>query len=421
MATCCSLDAELASKHDSIQEQTDKVLKNARCRSHLNHYLDELDRKFSVDLRDQEVINIRKDMEYIASQFAKKVACHDARFKGEILNSGSHYEGLQVSAPDEFDYMIEIEELSKQSMVDFRPTTDSGFFYGYSKASNRWKDCISLFCTDHNQPLRLQSICPLCSNNSKLYQRILDPEKVQDVFRKIADEVMEELLLPKYWEHGGFNRPRFSGHRKHGPATMFQLIYRTEKEIKINIDITLAIKVPKPTPSVVLQSLKIMRQEPCSSRMDVRILLGTDPGVHMIPLYSKMMLQKRKYAKKHAWRLSTSLVEGRIFQELGYDALPSRAIRVMKILRKEYLTYFSRKTVRQRRPRKTAAKKNKASQKEQVRNQIEDDTTDLTDNDEDESSKTKNYFIKGAITELQKVFEDLDVTFDPVVMKREQY
>ena len=69
---------------------------------------------------------------------------------------------------------------------------------------------------------------------------IMNPSKVQRHFRKIFDQAMASIDLPNDWQHGGFQRPAFSGVRRHGPATMIQLIYRTSTdEFKLNVDVTL--------------------------------------------------------------------------------------------------------------------------------------------------------------------------------------
>ena len=68
----------------------------------------------------------------------------------------------------------------------------------------------------------------------------LDPSKVQKKFKALFEAAMEEVELPDNWEHGGRFRPEFSGIRRHGPATMVMLVYRSrDEEFKITVDVTL--------------------------------------------------------------------------------------------------------------------------------------------------------------------------------------
>ena len=77
----------------------------------------------------------------------------------------------------------------------------------------------------------------ILSSDSTLY---LDPAQMQRKFKAAFEKAMEKVRLPDGFEHGGANAPKFSGIRRHGPATMIMLIYRSAtEEIKITVDVTL--------------------------------------------------------------------------------------------------------------------------------------------------------------------------------------
>ena len=81
---------------------------------------------------------------------------------------------------------------------------------------------------------------------------VIDPNQLQKEFRNVADSILFETVLPDLnWRHGGFNSPGFSGFRKHGPASLYPFIYEspyTQNEYRVNIDLTLAMRLPPGIP-----------------------------------------------------------------------------------------------------------------------------------------------------------------------------
>ena len=79
-------------------------------------------------------------------------------------------------------------------------------------------------------------------------------------------------------------------------------------------------------------------------RLLLRFLLT---HLYVIPLYSKMMLSKRKYHRKHSWWVSFSRLESQSLRDFGRDSMEAIVIRILKILRDGHLTYSQWKTKRQ--------------------------------------------------------------------------
>ena len=71
---------------------------------------------------DDEAIEIQKCIEELVQKLAIAINKHDHRLKCTVLHAGSCSEGTKTRGPDEFDFMLCLENLSKQ--IDFRRTED---------------------------------------------------------------------------------------------------------------------------------------------------------------------------------------------------------------------------------------------------------------------------------------------------------
>ena len=70
-----------------------------------------------------EVDRMRQSVEDFITKWAEEIAQIDMRFKGNLIPSGSAYEGTKVEDPDEFDYMLRLEELGQICSVTFDEDT----------------------------------------------------------------------------------------------------------------------------------------------------------------------------------------------------------------------------------------------------------------------------------------------------------
>ena len=70
-----------------------------------------------------EVENVKQSIEEFMSTLAVEITKVDERFKGNLLRSGSVYEGTKIGDPDEFDYMLCLEELAQICLVTFNEDT----------------------------------------------------------------------------------------------------------------------------------------------------------------------------------------------------------------------------------------------------------------------------------------------------------
>ena len=66
---------------------------------------------------DSEADIIRQKLEMLVSSIQVEVAKLDERFQGDLIKSGSVYEGVKVHQPDEFDFMFRIDCLTNKARL----------------------------------------------------------------------------------------------------------------------------------------------------------------------------------------------------------------------------------------------------------------------------------------------------------------
>ena len=84
------------------------------------------------DREHEEVKEIEETVRNLVQKIAKTIAQKDPLFQSTILRSGSFYEDLKIEGPNEFDFMICLEELSKPGVceikaIPFRSVPDPGY------------------------------------------------------------------------------------------------------------------------------------------------------------------------------------------------------------------------------------------------------------------------------------------------------
>ena len=77
-----------------------------------NRRLRELFEEAQFDREHQEVKEIEETVRHLVQEISESIAEKDPLFKNAILECGSFYEDLKVEGPNEFDFMICLEELS---------------------------------------------------------------------------------------------------------------------------------------------------------------------------------------------------------------------------------------------------------------------------------------------------------------------
>ena len=257
-------------------------------------------------VKDKEVKNIGKAVKQVVEDVAKFIGREDPLFKTCVNPSGSFYEDLKVEQPDEFDFMLCLEELSKPNIcqtsdhIPQRTIKDPGYRAVKvvdSETSERWRSYIS-----SDQSL----------NSKAMLER----------FEHLVSVALNKIPLPSKLRYVAF-----SAQMRKIPVT-FKVTWTGTKyrDLEIFVDLVLCIKrmewpeaseIDCPSDHPGYQHLK-----------DVRLL-----GHHLV---ASTVGETGESCP--CWRLSFSAAEGFVLRKiLGNPELVHRAaIMTLKVLRKQH-------------------------------------------------------------------------------------
>ena len=337
------------------------------CKYHPSQLCLELDREMTSSQYRKIGELVEESVNIFVHRLATKLKDADSRFDiSAVYPTGSYSEKVKIGEPDEFDYIFELNTRQTLKQLKFISACYPGFVHidlQDCRELTDWKNCIENVCHIHG---KRDNSCKLCQRKSEIYPS-LAPELIQEKFRKLLDKVVPTIDLPSNLSHSGFERPHYSGFRKHGPATLLQFRFKnmdriTQQVITIllSVDITLAIKVPTPTALDIFGIDFHLKQNCCNTELRERIKHWIEyaPGIHVIPLYSNLLIAIDKPEEKFAWRVSCSLVEKEIFNSLSNTSLPKVCLRVLKTLRDVYLTEgYKKKAVKRSRSRSVGSRR----------------------------------------------------------------
>ncbi len=139
----------------------------------------------------------------------------DSHFKGRLVGVGSYFDGTRVgSAPNEFDYMFVLEELS--NTISRVQRTDTAEY-------------------------RLQIQSETATTGAWLSNILL-----RERLYTLIPRVMIRISLPEDLHHGGILSPCFSGIRKNGPAITLLFAWTggtyTDSPLLISVDMTVSVR-----------------------------------------------------------------------------------------------------------------------------------------------------------------------------------
>ena len=81
---------------------------------------------------------IRQKLENLVNNIQVQVEKRDERFQSSLLQSGSVYEGVKVHEPDEFDFMVIINSLTKKPL--FYPCEKGDGYVKIALEEDEWKE-----------------------------------------------------------------------------------------------------------------------------------------------------------------------------------------------------------------------------------------------------------------------------------------
>ncbi|XP_071385723.1 cyclic GMP-AMP synthase [Centroberyx affinis] len=204
--------------------------------------------------------------------------CNTTCFKDvEDLRTGSYYERLKISNPDEFDVMLTIPI----DRVDIKPFSDDGAFY--SVALKRGKCCLD--------PFRKEDGTLPASEILKEFR-----EEVKKSVKKSEDVEVEKK-------------------KKGCPAVTLLITDAKGGSVPISLDIVLSLKVKSSWPSFTKDGLQIERWLGTKVKQDYK----WKPYYLVSKYEGNGMLESDGVLAKDVWRISFSHVEKGILNNHGSE------------------------------------------------------------------------------------------------------
>lgn len=266
--------------------------------------------KADFNMNHPEVKEIGSRIWSFIHELAGFIGREDSLFKNFVLPSGSFYEDLKSETPDEFDFMICLEDLSKPGVckkkeIPLRPVRDPGYIdvQVASEAHQRWRRYISR-------------------------RGNLKPDTLLKKFQQLIKKALTKMK-PTEGDKLKWNTPgRIAIQLRKIPVTM-TLTWNGKKyrNFAINIDLTLCIKMPG-WPDASDIEKRVTRDDP---RYEV-IRKAMRAGHHLV---ASTIGESGK--KRPCWRLSFSAAEGIILKEICKDPKLThrKTLKVLKVLRKK--------------------------------------------------------------------------------------
>ncbi len=274
-----------------------------------NQRLRELYKEAEFDREHQEVKEIEETVRNLVQEIAEGIAKKEPLFQNTVIQSGSFYEDLKVEGPNEFDFMICLEELSEPDVceikaIPFRSVPDPGYVH------------VQIQDPNFQRPRRRFT--------SKKKPNFLKPKTLLEKFKILIDEVLTEKK-----EHFCEKlAPAFETELRKIPVTLKLTWNGNEyRNYEISVDLVLCIRVsgwPKDS----------NLEDPCHRCHPGYEMIqeATQAGYHLI---ASCIGEAGK--PRPCWRLSFSRAEGILLGQLckNSNLVHKAAVKILKVVRKK--------------------------------------------------------------------------------------
>ena len=240
--------------------------------------------------KDQnEAVEIRLKLERLVNDILEKVKKRDNRFQSTLIHSGSVYEGVKVHQPDEFDFMIALDDLTNKPRLF---TSDKG--NGYVKLvldECGWKEFEDDegFFSPNLLSLHFKKLVNESLSDVEIPQGLVILQTNRDLLNSTWGPVYFTLL----GNSTGEDNPAGTMYSEtHGPATTLYIKNQAAgsyNNLEITVDLTLSLECQVSKLPVQLAKLPTSVDNSLNKT-----------GVHLVP------------AGFDSWRISFSLIEKEI-------------------------------------------------------------------------------------------------------------
>ena len=283
----------------------------------LDLFLQDLDKNTALIPRCQEVIDIQMGVENLLKDLLLEVEQENPFLKTTLINSGSFYEDTKVEKPNEFDYLVQLDNFSEPKDIQYEELAGASVIVIPSQSSF--------------DKLR----------NLSTYKKV--PGSISCFeWKTHVKGPFYEILREKGNGYEGYGLRVIQDLIKHGPACSLKLQWiggERYSGLKIGVDLSLAVKINF--------SSSTMNLEHCTEiPTDVmqKIISDSVPYFFAVSDYKGTNCPSSNLLKDHLGdshrdeyffrlRCSQSCLEQALFQHFGPEGGPTVCLRVLKMLR----------------------------------------------------------------------------------------
>ena len=301
--------------------------RNTAASSHLDLFIRDLDERKGKLPCCQEVTDIQTSVERFLKVLLLAAEKELPFYKTTLVESGSFYEGTKVGKPDEFDYFVQLDNLSRPEEIRFEELSH----------------CMVAVIPSDSAFEKITKTQEEYNPSSTFISSFQWKKDVKSLFIDTLNSILAQEFAAF-----GFKASKSSPSRlnRHGPAYTLELEWsrgQLYKGLKIKIDLSLAVKINSHSSTMAVDF------ESGAGKV-VKSLLDASPAyyfavsgysyLYTVPL-SKLFKELEK-TKKHRitdqsdclLRCSQSCLEQSLFRDhFGPDGGPSVCLRVLKVLR----------------------------------------------------------------------------------------
>ena len=277
----------------------------------LCHYLEKLYSEAEFDREHEEVKEIEERIVSLVQEVSNYIGREDPLFKNFVIPSGSYFEDLKVEGPDEFDFMVCLERLSKPGVcvvkdIPIRPVPDPGYVDVQVASDSVRRAYKEQRYISNRGNLKSQE---LLRRFQDLIKRALERRKRRSR-EKIAENVQVEL-------------------RKIPVTFRVRWIGRKYSNYEIAVDLTLCIKLGGKWPPASDIRRRLNRGHPGYEFFQEAVR----EGYHLV---ASTIGESGKH--RPCWRLSFSVAEGIVLKSIFNNPrlVHKVTLKVLKVLRKKH-------------------------------------------------------------------------------------
>ena len=297
----------------------------------LNEYFLDINSKRST-VNNAKSVCVAENIQKLMNTLAEAIGEIDERFHSKCVPSGSYFDELKIDDPDEFDFVFEIEALSKPGMCQVITSEENigkAFIFVIDK---RVADKFAQFlCHPEEQTAFVRD------TKGVSVEGTLSVRKLNEYFHSLIYEALEQIELQQEFLYGEINGPF-----NHGPCARIVVEYTDDSNIKCNVDVDIApgICIPEKTVIPPLLQKGFIPGDVNENFWALIVDIFEKSDILLVPFpfdtLSKTFQQCWKYNYSETWRISLQNIERNLFKTFPTNSTEKRVVRILKILVKDH-------------------------------------------------------------------------------------